>query len=286
MKRPPLAAAALVLAFLLSPVAPLLAEESLPALTRKIFNENKDSVVGVTGVAKVSYSAADSKAPLNLPDREQKFETAGTVIDPSGLVVAALSAVDPAKEITGREFNFAQGRVKVEASAILKELKIVMPDGTEVPADIVMKDADLDLAFLKPKADTKEVKSVTFKAIDLKNSVAGEVADDTVTVWRMEEVMNRKPGVMGGQIFAITQKPRTFVRVSSAILGCPTFAMNGKLIGIGVIRSAREKGSVLIVLPAADVLEVAEQAKAAKPAPADEARPPMEKKDAADAEKK
>lgn len=262
------------IAMSLALLTPTLHAEDLSAQTRKVFNEFKDSIVGVSGVAKVSFSTIDSKAPLNLPDQDRKFETTGTVIDPSGLVVTALSAIDPAKEISGREYNTGQGRVKIDATATLKEVKLIMADGTEVPTDVVMKDADLDLAFLKPKSDSKEAKSVTFKAIDLKKSAPADVADDTVTIWRMEEVMNRKPAVMGGQVFAVTQKPRTYVRVSNAIIGCPTFAMDGKVIGIGVIRSAREKGAVVIVLPAADVLEVADQAKAAKPSntPAEEAK--------------
>jgi S1-C subfamily serine protease len=208
-----------------------------------------------------------------LPDQERKFEATGTIVDPSGLVVVALSTIDPAKEISGREFNTQQGRVKIDATATLKEVKIILPDGVEVPADVVMKDIDLDLAFVRPKADSKEGKTATYKALDLKNGVAADIADDTVTVWRMEDVMNHKPGVMGGQVLALTQKPRTFVRVSNAILGCPTFSMDGKLIGIGVVRSAKDKAPVIVVLPSADILEVAEQAKAAKPAPEADPKP-------------
>jgi len=262
------------------------AEDPAAAAAKKIFNENKDSVIWVSAVAKMSFSSADGKSlPFNIPEREQKFEALGTIIDASGLLVAALSNLDPTKDITGREINTPNGRMKIEASAILKEVRIILPDGTEVPADMVMKDADLDLAFVKPKPDSKEAKGVTFKAVDLKNSVAGNITDEVVTVSRMDEILNRQPAVQRGQIVAVTQKPRTFLRVSGAIPGCPTFALDGKLLGLSVNRSNKEKPPVTVVLPAADVLEDAEQAKSAKPIAAEEPKPKEapksdEKKDA------
>ena len=179
------------------------AEDPAAAAAKKIFSENKDSVIWVSAVAKMSFSSGDGKSlPFNIPDREQKFEALGTIIDASGLLVAALSNLDPTKDITGREINTPNGRMKIEASAILKEVRIILPDGTEVPADMVMKDADLDLAFVKPKPDSKEAKGVTFKAVDLKNSAGGNITDEVVTVSRMDEILNRQPAVQRGQIVA------------------------------------------------------------------------------------
>jgi S1-C subfamily serine protease len=271
--------AALAVACLAFSIPATGAEESLPAATKRIFNEHKDSVVWVSVVAKMTFSASESKSPINIPEREQKFEALGTVLDAKGLVVTALSAIDPTKELSGREVNTPSGRIKIEASSTMKEVHLTMPDGTEVPADLVMKDLDLDLAFIKPKADSKELKGVQFKPIDLKNSTAGAIADDTVTVLRMDETLNRQPGVQGGQVIGVTQKPRNFLRVSGTALGCPTFSMDGKLMGINVTRSAKERMAVIVVLPSADVLEVAEQAKNAKPISTEETKAKDEKKD-------
>jgi hypothetical protein len=55
------------------------------------------------------------------------------------------------------------------------------------------------------------------------------------------------------------------VRATSAQLGCPTFDLAGKLVGVGVSRYMKGKSSVLIVLPAGDVQEIALQAAKAKP---------------------
>lgn len=236
------------------------------AAAKKICDQYKDAVIWISAVAKISISASDSKTPMNIPDREQKAEGLGTIVDPSGMVVTALSNIDPTKLVSGREVTGPGGtRITIEASAILKEVKITLADGTEIPADVVMKDADLDLAFLRPKPDAKEAKGVTFPAISLKDSGAGGLADQVVSLARADEILNRQPQVSRGQIITVTKKPREFLRVNNAMQGAPTFTMDGKLIGIGINRSSKERQVVTVVLPAADVLEIAEQAKTAKP---------------------
>ena len=279
MKTPPLLP--LLLACLcLSPLAR--AQDPLSAAAKKIFTDQQDSVVWLSAVAKVSFSADGGKElPYNLPDQENKVEALGTIIDPSGLVVAALSQVDPARNVTGRDFRIGGNIVKLEAVATLKEFKVVMPDGTEIPAEIVMKDADLDLAFVRIKTSSKEAKGVTFKALDLKDSAPGGVMDEVVTLGRLDEVMNRVPTVMRSQVLAATKKPREFLRAGGATPGCPTFLTNGKLLGVAVTRTIKNKSTHTVVIPAADVLEIADQAKAAPPAAVKEAKtkivPPAKK---------
>jgi S1-C subfamily serine protease len=236
------------------------------AAAKKICDQYKDAVIWISAVAKISISASDSKTPMNIPDREQKAEGLGTIIDPSGMVVTALSNIDPTKLVSGREVAGPGGtRITIEASAILKEVKIILADGTEIPADVVMKDADLDLAFLRPKADAKEAKGVTFPVISLKDSGTAGLADQVVSLGRADEILNRQPQVSRGQIITVTKKPREFLRVNNATQGAPTFTMDGKLLGIGINRANKERSVVTVVLPAADVLEIAEQAKTAKP---------------------
>lgn len=241
------------------------AADDFAAIARKIFEQHKDSVIWVSVVAKITINSSDAKSPLNIPDQERKFEAIGTLVDASGLAVCALSSIDPTKELSGREVNTPAGRVKLDASATLKEVRFVLPDGTEIPADVVMKDADLDLAFVRAKADAKEAKGVTYPALDLKDSAKGQITDEVVTVSRADEVLNRQPSVQRGQVICVTTKPRAFLRATGSGPGAPTFALDGKLLGIGVNRSTKEKGSALVVLPAPDVLEVAEQARTAKP---------------------
>ncbi|MCL4787668.1 MAG: trypsin-like peptidase domain-containing protein [Verrucomicrobia bacterium] len=241
-------------------------EEASQVAARKLLADKGDSVVWLTAVMKISMTAAGSSdGPMNIPDRERKIETLATIIDSSGLLVTAMSQVDPSREMEGREYNTAKGPVRFDVSATLKEIKVVLQDGTEIPAEQVMKDSDLDLAFFRVKADSKEAQEVKFKALDLTDSGKVKLSDEVVTLSRTEEILNRVPAVTRGQVTSITEKPRIFVRATSAQLGCPTFTLDGKLVGLGVSRYMRGKSSVLIVLPAADVQEIALQAAKAKP---------------------
>lgn len=249
------------------------AEDGSQAAARKLLAEKGDAVVWLSAVAKISMTAAGSSdSPMNIPDRERKVESLATVIDASGLLVTAMSQMDPSREMEGREFNTAKGPVKFDVSVTLKEVKLVLQDGTEIPAEQVMKDADLDLAFFRVKMDSKEAKDVTLKALDLNDSVKVKLSDDAITLSRTEEILNRVPAVTRGQVTSITEKPRIFVRATSAQMGCPTFNLEGKLVGIGVSRFMRGKSTVLIVLPAADVQEIAQQAAKAKPLAAAESK--------------
>jgi len=241
---------------------------------RKIFAEKQEAVIWVSAVAKVSFHAEGLKdGPANIPDREQKMETLATLIDAGGMAVTALSNIDPSRDFTGREIRTRSGTLNLEANAVLKEVKLILGDGTEIPSEVVMRDADLDLAFIRPREGSKELKGVTFQGLDLKNGATANVADDVVTLGRMDEVLNRVPSVTRGHITSVTRKPREFLRASGAALGCPTFLADGKLVGIAVNRTIRGKGSHTVLIPSGDVLEIAEQARNARSTPAAERKP-------------
>ncbi|MFN3409524.1 MAG: trypsin-like peptidase domain-containing protein [Limisphaerales bacterium] len=240
----------------------------LSAAARKIHAAHEDSVIWISAVAKTSFASEGRDSGRNLPDQENKLEALGTIIDSSGLVVAALSSIDPGRIINARQSS--AGNQRVDASSVLKDVKVIMPDGTEIPAEVVMKDTDLDLAFIRIKTDSREARGVTFKAVDLKDSAKGELLDEVVTVARVDEVFNRVSFVATGEINMLTRKPREFLRSGNAVSGCPTFLTNGKLLGITAGRFSKGRGPVPAIIPAADVLEIAEQAKAAKPSEATE----------------
>jgi len=243
------------------------ADTALSAAAQKIFEEKQDCVLWVSAVAKTTFSAeGSSDSAMNFPDQENKMESLGTVIDPEGLVVAPLSQIDPSRNFSGRVVR----GVKMEATSTLKEVKVTIADGTEIPAVVVMKDPDLDLAFLRIKMDSKEAKGVTLKAVDLKQSGTGNIMDDTITITRMDEVLNRVAAVNLGEINMITKKPRVFLRAGGGVGGCPTFLADGKLLGITTARLVKNRNPVGVILPASDILEIAEQAKAAK---VEEAKP-------------
>jgi hypothetical protein len=186
------------------------------------------------------------------------------------------------------------GEIKLKANSQIKEVKIITADGTEVPADLVMKDDNLGLAFIKARMDSDEAKEVEFKAIDLADSAKGELLDRCVVLARMDEAMNRDASAATLEITGVTTRPRTFYRVGIEAPGCPVFLESGKLLGISVVRkpAAGATGNQIkltpVILPAEDVAKVAEQAKTAaptKPAPEDEEDAEDQDEDAKDAAK-
>lgn len=239
-------------------------QDPLIAAAKRIYTEKQEAIVSISAVAKVSLTAEGAKDAPSIPDNERKMETIGTIIDPAGLVVTALSVLDPSKEISGREVRYGGGTVRLEASTELKEVKVIMADGTEIPAEVVMKDADLDLCFIQIKTRSKEAKGLELKALNLKGSdYRAFVSDDVISLARQDEVLNRQASVTRGQVIAITRKPREFIKVSGATIGAPTFTPDGRVVGIAVNRFYRGKTSTLVLIPATDVLEIADQARQA-----------------------
>ncbi len=262
---------------------------------KKLSETHKDAVVWLSVLAKTSMGAegevpAQIKAALAGQDKEEKSETTGTVIDASGLIVTALGGLDKSSMVDGQSVNTPMGEIKLKASSEIKEIKVIMADGSEVPADLVMKDEDLGLAFVKVRGDSEEAKGVEFKAIDLADSAPGALLDECIALGRLDEALNREPSLLTSEISGMTVRPRMFYRVNTDAVGCPVFLANGKLLGISVLRqpkgAAGRNGQIQVspvILPAADVAKIAAQAKEAKPAapaPAAEAAPAAEEKPA------
>lgn len=252
------------------------ASGELKAAAQKLSETHRDAVVWITVIAKTSMTTDGDapqqiKAALQGQDKETKSEATGTVVDASGLIVTSLAAIDKGSVVDGKTINTPMGPIKIKSATEIKEVKVIMPDGTEIPGDLVMKDADLGLGFIKVRMDSKEAQGVTFKSVDLADSAPGTMLDDCIGLGRLDDNLNREPSVITSEITGITTKPRTFYRVMTDATGTPVFLSSGKLLGISVVRQPRgniEGGSVQmspVVLPAADVLKVAEQAKTAKP---------------------
>jgi hypothetical protein len=236
---------------------------------REIFNKNQHAVVTVQEVLKMSQGSAS---------RENKQDLTGTVLDPSGLTVLALSACDPTEmyqRMMGEDY--ARSRVETEIS----DMKILLDDGTEVPVEIVLRDKDLDLAFIRPK--TKPTSPMA--CVDLTKTSPAQVLDQVVTLNRLNSAAGRAYAASVERVSAVIQKPRTFYvpdsTMTSTTMGSPAFASNGNLVGVVVMRTVNAKGGgnpnvrdnmASIILPAEDI------AKAAKQAP--EAKGDSEKKDA------
>ena len=81
----------------------------------------------------------------SMPPQEQKLEALGTIIAEDGLTVLSLSRVDPTATLLS-SIRTPGGSVNVNYTEVL----LLMQDGTEVPAKLLLKDTDLDLAYVLP----------------------------------------------------------------------------------------------------------------------------------------
>jgi len=206
---------------------------------------------------------------------ESKTEALGTVIDPSGLTVISLSAIDPSstmRSMLGARMRGQAGDLRIDSQ--VKDARLVLADGTELAAEVVLRDKDLDLAYLRPVE--KPVRPLP--AIPLTPDAKPEVLDQVVCLNRLGQVANRVVAVSIERIDAIVDKPRTFYVLAqggSSAVGSPVFALSGELIGVILMRHVATEGEgnvtsmfsgstalgiLPIIVPAADIREDAQQA--------------------------
>lgn len=243
------------------------AQDKTVQTARKLLADKADSLVRVSAVVKTEGMAMGIQ--LGHGD-EQEREALGTVIDKSGLTVVSYSSLDP-MSVTARAIKIRKGgegqelKIKTE----LSEVKIRLADGTELPATIVLKDADLDLAFVLPKPGEEATKNAKFTPVDLGESATAGVLDEVILLGRAGQSLDFQPSVNIERIASIVKKPRAFFVVRGS-LGGPVFTAEGKLLGITVMLIGAKGGGLAamstVTVPAKDVQELAQQALTKKPA--------------------
>ena len=271
--------------------------DELAEQARSVVANHKDTVVTVKLVIENRYSMQGSGSQ----SEESKAEITGTVIDPTGLVVVSLYTTDPtsgSRNMMGMDLEDMGFKIETE----IKSADILTQEGDEVPAEVVLRDKDLDLAFIRPKEKVEK----PFTALDLSKAGTPAQLDPVVAINRLGRVANRAHGALVDRIEAVVEKPRTFYvpaggGMTQGSLGAPVFTLDGNVAGILVLRTIRAASSgmmgmmsmmgggggdnaVMIVIPAADVLDVAKQAPEHAPAAPEEATQETEPEGDADTE--
>jgi len=236
------------------------AEGPLKDQALAIASAHKDSVLFLSAVVEIELTAGENP----VKKEERKLELIGTVIGPDGLIVVPLSTLDVASAIDGRTVNGPQGPLKISAKGTTKEVKILLPDGSEVPAKVAFKDPDIDLAFIRPE----KPETVKLTPVNIAHAAPMALLDDVIILGRLGKDLNREPVIMTNEIISIVTKPRTFAKLGTQALGMPVFNKDGKFLGLGINRfgakgDSDSQGAMPsnVVLPAADLLESAAQAK-------------------------
>ena len=248
--------------------APPASGDEVAVKGRKILEDNKEAVVTIQLVLKqkVTFPGGPSQ------ENESKTEATGTVISPDGLTVVSLSITDPTSLLETMMAGTANSGLKMETE--LRDVKILLGDGSEVPAEVILRDKDLDMAFIRPlkKPETP------FAFIDPYNPAEPQYLDQVITLNRMGRVAGRAYSASVERIDAIVTKPRTFYipgrDATQTGLGSPAFTVDGDFIGVFFIRAIKSTGGgsmrsmlggsgdniTTVILPAIDITNAAEQA--------------------------
>jgi hypothetical protein len=242
-------------------LAPAFADEKA-VQGRALVNKWQGAVVTLEVVAKITTTAEGRE----MGAEESKLDACGTVIDPSGLVAASLTQIDPTR-LMGAFMGEEEG---YQMKAEITDVKIRLADGTEIPARVVLRDSDLDLAFIRPK----DPPAAPMVALSLSDAVVPAVLDEILVIQRFRQAANRVAGAQYDRIQAAIDKPRSMYVVSTLLseaLGCPVLSLDGKFVGIlslrmmkgshgGGMMSGSDTEVLCIVLPAGEMAEPARQA--------------------------
>lgn len=252
----------LLLAGAFAPAGP--ADTPAEATARVLHRKLGDAVVLIRATVSVTVTPGDQPAQT----RDRTFEQLGTVVSSDGRVLLSATSIDPAAVMDGRTVNTPAGPMKLAATSQVKEAFIVLADGTEIPAKVVLKDKDLNLALVAPVAPGGE----SFVPVDVAASETVEPVDNVIILGRMDKSLNRVGKVEIDAVAAVVAKPRPLISIHVNATGCPVFSAAGKFVGLtsGKIDAATEgdgEGVSMepVVIPATTVQKFLAQA-AAKPA--------------------
>lgn len=269
-------------------LAPSARADDARATARALFAKAQKTVVTVRLVLKMSMGGHD---------QEQKLEAVGTVIDPSGLTVVPTAVVDPGS-IVRAMMHARPGGAEMKLDTTVTETTIILSDGTEVESDVILKDADLDLAFIRPRDQSKPLEAVTLKP----GRALPQVLDEVILLGRYGRAASRAAWVEVSQVRAVVKGPRTFALcggdAGGDALGTVAYGTDGTPVGVFVTHIGKDSGAEgsrgisgmmggghqggsVILRSIDDVLEVADQARKMKnpePKPPEAAVPAMPEK--------
>ncbi|NLN94448.1 MAG: trypsin-like peptidase domain-containing protein [Candidatus Hydrogenedens sp.] len=219
-------------------------------LGRQVFEARKDSVVTLRTVVGLNFGGGEV---------ENEQEANATLISPEGLAVLALTGVDPAQMISG----LSMGGDDISSRII--SMRMILADGSEKPAEVILRDKDLDLALVRLTEKPEEA----LPFVDLAEAGAPEILDNVVCLMQYGRVARRSHAAFIDRVELIVTRPRLFYALgdhrSRQTVCSPVFTLQNKLVGVGVMRLLAGDGDrssddmMVIIIPAAQIQELVDQ---------------------------
>ncbi len=213
---------------------------------RAILEKNKDAVITVFATMGLAYGGNE---------QEQESWANGVVIGEDGLAVLSLTAVDPSVYVRAV-------REGAEISAKVKSLKMLTRDGREIPAEVVLRDTELDLVFIRPLQKPEQ----PMAHVDVADAGRPQLLDQLAIITQLGQVAGRAHSVLIERIETVMDRPRTMYVLgghrAQDVLCSAAFTLEGQFVGVGVLRAihtADQKGpqdnTLVVIVPASDIQE-------------------------------
>jgi hypothetical protein len=223
------------------------------------YQKNVKHVVETYGPGLVWVSATTKVDIPDVGEQEKRGDSLGIMIHESGLTVLSLHYFDQSQLITAA---IRRSNPEASPSVSVSDVLITIADGTEMEAELIFKDPDLDLAFILPIQEEAEDHK-PFTLISVQGHGKAQIMDRIVTLGRLEEAYNRQIVAMPAYIASVITKPRTYYYTKAGVPGAPAFNESGELLGLWVTRFKPGIGTRSIrpmILPVSDIKPIAEQA--------------------------
>ena len=189
---------------------------------RSVAEQSKGALVTVRVVMGIKFSIRGQSR-----DQERKIEANGTIIEASGLTVASAAALDPT--------IMMRATTRADIKSEFKETTLILDDGTEVDAEVILKDSDLDMIFIQPREAEGPFKAVALDA----NPRQPRILDQVFAVGRLGKIGNRAIRLHLGRVEAKVKGPRPFYVCGASLstnLGCIVYDSQGAPLGILVTK--------------------------------------------------
>jgi S1-C subfamily serine protease len=227
------------------------------AVARDIVKRKGDAVVMVMATLKIRANVGGTEQTV-----DQQAQANGTILDSTGLTVLSLSTLQPDDMMTRSLSARVRPDTRVDVSSEPSDIRMHLADGREIPAKLILRDQDLDLAFVKPV----QPPSPPLNWVDAPAARAS-LLDLLFVIQRTSESNGWSTAAAFGSVQLVLDKPRVYYQVAMPVLGgsalgSPVFDAAGRFVGIIVMRSSGSRGpSLTAVLPADDIRDVAKQAR-------------------------
>jgi hypothetical protein len=234
--------------------APASRADAQAQMIRALAAKYKPSLVTLSLVVKLAAGGYEDQSEM---------EAEGVLLDASGLVVTTNSAVDPLAAYAD-EVDASGAAISSRVTGV----KIITSSGAEISAKVVLRDKDLNLAFVRPLKKP----GVPLRAVNFQSAATAELGAPIYLLGRLGKTGNRSLEARSERVVSVMERPRRFYVLDAyngIYAGNVAFNEQGQPLGLLTLRLPAGKArnndtSLPIIIPARDVWEIARQAPQAR----------------------